>query len=98
FPCSERVARRRLGTKLGLERAHLVGGLRELVLEPAGLPDLKLVAEADEGHRLGDTRMTFETVAQHDPPLAVDLERLAGAIECQGELLVLVGERSETRD
>ena len=35
-----------------LERAHLLGGLRELALKPAGLPDLKLVAEADESDRL----------------------------------------------
>ena len=41
-----------LGTQFGFERAHLLGGLRELALKPAGLPDLKLVAKADEGHRL----------------------------------------------
>src|SRR5262249_31280988 len=44
FPCSERVARRSLGTQLSVERAHLFGGLRELALETAGLPNLELVA------------------------------------------------------
>ena len=68
FPCSKRVARRHLGTQLAFERAHLLGGLRELALETAGLPDLKLVTETDKRHRLGNSRMTLEVLAQHHAP------------------------------
>ena len=77
-----------------LERAHLLGGLRELVLETAGFPDLKLVTETDERHRLGNARMTLQVLAQHHTPLAVDLQRLAGAVERESKLLALVGERA----
>ena len=43
-----------------LERAHLLGGLRELAAETAGLPDLKLVTQTDERDRVGDPRMTLQ--------------------------------------
>ena len=46
-PCG--FVRRSPGAQLLLERAHLLGGLREFRAEAFRLPDLKLVAEADEG-------------------------------------------------
>src|SRR3974390_3326737 len=98
FPCSKRIPRRRLGTKLSLEFAHLLGGLCELALEPAWLPDLKIVAETDKCRRLGNPSMTLQSVAQLHAPLAVDPERLAGTIERQSELLALFADRGIPRD
>lgn len=72
-----------------------MGGLRELLLETPGLPDLKLLTETDKRHRVGDACMTLEVVAQHHPTLSIDLQRLAGPVQRQGELLALVRIRRE---
>src|SRR6185312_11547777 len=90
FPCSGRIPRRRLGSELGFERAHLLGGLRELAAKPAWLPDLKLVAETDERNRVADPRMGLQRLGQDHPPLAVHLQSLAGAVERRRELLALL--------
>ena len=78
------------GTQLAFERAHLLGGLRELVLETAGLPDLKLVTETDKRHLLDNSRITLQVLAQHHTTLAVDFQRFAGPIQRQSKLLALI--------
>ena len=64
----------------------------------AGLPDLKFVTETDERHRVGDPRMGFEGLGELNAALAVDLQRLAGAIERQRKLLALIRIRRKARD
>src|SRR5262249_56110539 len=70
----------------------VVSGVRELVLETAGFPDLNLVAETDERHCLGNARLSLQVLAQHHTPLAVDLQRLAGPVQRESKLFALVGE------
>src|SRR6185312_11553385 len=79
-----------LGAQLRFERAHRCGGLRELVPETFGLPDLKLVTQPDENDRVRDPRVQLQTLAQLHPALAVDLQRLARPIERQGQPLPLL--------
>src|SRR5262249_1216531 len=90
FPCSVRTLRRYPGAKLLLERADLLGGLREFRAEAAGLPDLKLVAEAGERDRVRDSRMRLQRLGQGHPALAVDLQDLAGAVERRCKLFALL--------
>src|SRR5262249_61037361 len=60
FPCSVRAFRRYPGAQLLRERANLLGGLREFRAETSGLPDLKLVAEAGEGHLVLDPAVILD--------------------------------------
>ena len=82
-PCASSAATRE--PSCFLQRADLLGGLRELRAEASGLPDLKLVAEADEGDRVRDAGMRLQRVGEDHPALAVDLERLARAVERERE-------------
>src|SRR5687768_10808517 len=53
-------------------------------------PNLKLVPEADEGDGIGNPSVFLQFVAQRYPALAIHLERLARAVECDRELLPLL--------
>src|SRR5262245_66614139 len=85
-----RTFRRYPGAQLLLQRANFLGGLREFRAEASGLPDLKLVAEAGEGDLVLDAGMALERIGEDRPPLAVDLQHLAGAVERRRELLGLL--------
>src|SRR5262249_20414774 len=98
FPCSVRTFRRHPGAQLLLQRANLLGGLREFRAEASGLPDLKLVAETGEGDLVLDAGVALERIGEDRPPLAVDLQHLARAIERRRKLLALVRVRRETRN
>ena len=74
------------------------GGLRELAAKAAGLPDLEFVAETHKRHRIGNRRMGFQCLGELNTALAVDLQRLAGAVERQRKLLALVRIGRKTRD
>src|SRR4029077_13650629 len=89
FPCSERFCRRHPGAQFLLESADPLGGLRELRAKTAGFPDSKFVAETDKGCGVGDAGMRLETLGQDHATFAVDLERLACAIEREGKLFAL---------
>ena len=65
-------------------------------LETARLPDLKLVTETDERHRVGNPCMALQVLAQDHPALAVDLQCLAGAVERQREPLALFRKRRDS--
>src|SRR5262249_1173365 len=62
------------------------------------LPQLKLLTEADEHDRIGDAGMRLQSLRQHHPALAVDLERLARPVERDCELLPLVRIRRKLLD
>ena len=68
------------------------------LLKPAGLPDLKLVTETNERNCVDDAGVPLEALAQRHAALAVDLQRLAGAVERQREPLALFRERGIARD
>ncbi len=56
------------------------------------------MAEADESRIVGNAGMRLERIGEYDAALAVDLERLAGAVERQRELLAAVGIGREAGD
>ena len=63
FPCSVRIVRRHPGAQLLLQRADLLGGLREFRAKASGLPDLKLVAEPGKGDFVADAGMSSSTAS-----------------------------------
>src|SRR5262245_44675105 len=98
FPCSVRTFRRYPGAQLLLQRADLLGGLRELRAETTRLPDLKLVTEAGEGDLVLDVGMGLQRLGEDRPPLAIDLQHLARAVERRRELLALLRIGRKARD
>src|SRR5262245_54536769 len=93
-----RTFRRYPGAQLLLQRANLLGGLREFRAEASGLPDLKLVAKAGEGDLVLDAGMALQRLGEDRPALAVDLQHLARAVERSRELLALLRVRRVARD
>src|SRR5262245_29763857 len=61
-------------------------------------PDLKLVSKADEGCRLRDAGVGLQLIRQDHPPLAVDLQCLAGSIKRDQKFLARVRIRRITSD
>ena len=55
-----------------------------------GLPDLELVTEPDERHRVGDPGMRLHRVRQDDTPLRIDLQNLARPEQRRRQLIPLV--------
>ncbi len=78
-PCGPSAATRE--PSCFLQRADLLGGLREFRAKAAGLPDLKFVTETGERDRVRDPGMRLQRLREDHPALAVDLEHFAGRIE-----------------
>src|SRR5262249_39935838 len=97
-PCSVRAFRRSPGAELLLERADLLGGLREFRAEAPGLPDLKLVAEAGTGDLVLDAGVRLQRLGQDRPALAVALQPLARAVKRRRKLLALLRVRRNACD
>ena len=85
-----RTFRRSPGAQLLLERADLLGGLREFRAKATRLPDLKFVAQADKGDLVLDAGVRFQRFGEDRPPLAVDFQHLARPVECGRKLLALL--------
>src|SRR3977135_3713745 len=81
-----RPFRRSPGAQLLLERAYFPDDLREFRAKAPRLPDLKLVAQADKGDLVLDAGVSFQRFGEDRPPLAVDLQHLARAIEGRRKL------------
>src|ERR1700704_5885395 len=93
-----RTFRRSPGAQLLFERADLLGGLREFRAKAPRLPDLKLVAQADKGDLVLDAGVSFQRFGEDRPPLAVDLQHLARAIEGRRKLFALLRIGGKARD
>src|SRR5262249_37961395 len=90
--------RRYPGAQLPLERANLLGGLREFRAKASRLPDLKLVSEAGTRDLVLDAGVSFERLGEDRPALAVDLQHPARAVERGRKLLALFGIGWKARD
>src|SRR6185369_2101379 len=62
------------------------------------LPDLEFVAKADKGDLVLDAGVALQRLGEDRPPLAVDLQHLARAIECRRKLFAFLRVGRETPD
>ena len=89
------LAARRPGAERAPEVAEPVLGLFPVLGEALGLPDLELVALADEGDPLAESGVVLDRVGEDDAALGVELEDLALADQRRRQELVVLGEGLE---
>src|SRR5688572_4541929 len=69
-----------------------------MLFKSAGLPDLKLLAEADESDVTGDAGMFPEAIRENSAAILIDSEDLARAKQRGRKLITLVGVWREVLD